>query len=187
MAKDVDEIRVAANGLIHVGPLGTTAPTDTTTAWDAGWIDLGYASEDGVSISKTRDVATLNVWQSFFAARRVVTSEDFRVSFNLTQWNYQTVPLAFGGGTITDTAGAAPYTYTPPAAGSIDERAVGIEWVDGTVTYRLVIARAMVTENVETQLAKASMSELPITLGVIGEEGVDPFTIITDDPAFAAA
>lgn len=185
--KNVDEIVVAGNGKIFVAPLGTTAPTDIATAWAAGWIDLGYASEDGVTISKTRDIEALGVWQSFFPARRIVTGEDFTVSFNLAQWNEDSVKLAFGGGTITTTAGPPiHYLYTPPAAGVIDERALGIEWTDNTKIYRLICARTMVTDNVETQLTKSGMSELPLTIGVIGQDSVSPFLIRTNDPAWAA-
>lgn len=185
--KDTDEIVVAGNGKILIAPVGTTAPTDIATAWAAGWIDLGYASEDGVTINKTRDIEELMVWQSLYPARRIVTAEDFTVSFNLAQWNEDSVKLAFGGGAVTTTAGPpAHYLYTPPAAGVLDERALGVEWVDGSKIYRLIVARCMISDNVETQLTKSGMSELPLTLGVIGDEGVSPFLIRTNDPAWAA-
>ena len=185
MPKDVDEIVVAGNGQIYVAPLGSTPPTNIATAWGGAWIDLGYASEDGVTINKARNMDEVRVWQSFFAARRYVTSEDFTVSFNLAQWNADTVSLAFGGGEVTPSGGI--YTYTPPDPGVVDERMLGVEWVDGEKTYRLLVARVMVTDAVETQLSRTGMAELPITLGLLGEEEVNPFTIITDDPAWAAA
>jgi hypothetical protein len=45
----------------------------------------------------------------------------------------------------------------------------------------------MITEGVETQLARNSAAELPITFGVLGEAGVAPFILRTNDPAWAAA
>lgn len=187
MALDADEIVVGSNGRIYVAPVGTAIPTDIATAWGAGWIDLGYANEDGVTISKSRTMEQVPAWQSFFPLRRMVTAEDFTVSFNLLQWGNDSVILAFGGGTITATAGPpAHYLYTPPDPGTLDERAVGVEWQDGTKIYRLTMAKAMVTETVETQMQKAGAAELPITLGVMGEAGVSPFLIRSNDPAWAA-
>jgi hypothetical protein len=185
---DPDEIVVGSDGHIYVAPVGTAAPVDVATAWSATWIDMGYATEDGVAISKSRDIQTIMGWQSFFPLRRIVTGEDFTVAFSLMQWNESTVKLALGGGVVTTTAGPPiHYLYTPPDPGAVDDRAVGIEWQDGTKIYRLILARAMVTEGVETNLTRNNAAELPITFGVLGEAGVSPFIMRTNDPAWAAA
>lgn len=185
--QDVDEIVVAANGKILVAPVGTVAPIDIATAWGAGWIDLGFANEDGVTFTDAREIDEIAVWQLFYPARRIVTARDATVAFVLAQWNEETVRLAFGGGTVTTTAGPpAHYRYDPPDPQTIDERALGIEWVDGTKTYRLIVARAMLTENVETNLVRSGAAQLPITMGIIGESGVKPWYLRTNDPAFAA-
>jgi hypothetical protein len=41
MALDSDNVRVAVSGAVYVAPTGTTAPTDSGTALDAAFIDLG--------------------------------------------------------------------------------------------------------------------------------------------------
>lgn len=183
MTKDADQIRVAGNGSIYVAELGTTAPADILAAVGAGWIELGYANEDGVAFTDGKTIESINAWQSFYALRRIMTAKEGTLVFNLLQWNGATVRLAFGGGAVTeDQAGA--YRYTPPAPGVVDERAMLIEWVDGDYTYRLIVPRGMVTDDVETNLVKSDASELPITFGVNGQEGVDPWYLQTDDPAF---
>ena len=186
MPKSTSQIRVGANGTVYVAPVATVAPVDIATAWGVGWIDLGYCDESGVTFRDSKTTEKISVWQMFYAARYLVTEAETTASFVLRQWSKDTVKLAFGGGTITTTTGPpAHYLYTPPDPSVIDERAMGIEWIDGTVTYRLILPRVMVTEGVETNLTRTSASDLPITVGVMGTDGAGGWTFRTNDPAFA--
>lgn len=188
MPKEVDEIVVGANGSVRVAPLGSPLPVGVEAAYAAAWTDLGYTSEDGVTARDEKTLAEIPVWQLFYPARRVVTARNFVVSFALRQWSGETVALAFGGGAVVTTAGPPEFfTYEPPEPEDIDERMLSIEWLDGLKIYRLHLNRGIVTENVETKLTKASAADLPITFGIIGEEGVKPWSLVTNDPAFAAA
>lgn len=186
MAKSADEITVGANGSILVAPVGTAAPSDIETAWAGTWIDLGYANDDGVTFRDSKTMEQIPVWQLFYAARWIVTGREGSASFVLRQWSADTVQLAFGGGTITTTAGPpAHYLYTPPDPGDIDERAIGVEWIDGTKIYRLVLPKVVVTDAVETNLTKATAADLPITVSIVGVDGAAPWSLRTNDPAFA--
>jgi hypothetical protein len=181
--KDTNEIVVGANGSVYVAPVGTTGPTKISDPLDSAFIDLGYVSEDGVTFLDGKTVEPINVWQLFYPARRVVTEKEASAAFVLRQWGDDQVVFAFGGGVITIDA-AGEYRFTPPDPGIIDERAMAIEWVDGSKDYRLIIPRGMVTENIETNLTKTAASDLPITFGINGESGVAPWYLQTNDPAF---
>jgi hypothetical protein len=122
-------------------------------------------------------------WQEFYPARKLISAREGMVSFNLLQWNRYTVQLAFGGGTVTEGT-SGEYTYSPPSPETIDYRSVVIEWQDGAKDYRLVIPKAMVTENVETNLVRTEAAVLPITLSIVGVSGNDPWYLLTDDPSF---
>ena len=186
MPKSTTQITVGANGSIFVAPVGTAAPSDIATAWAGTWVDLGYASPDGVTFTDSRTMERIAVWQLFYPGRFIITERDAMASFVLRQWSKDTVKLAFGGGTITTTAGPpAHYLYTPPSPEVIDERAIGIEWIDGTKIYRLVMPRVMVTDSVETKLARTSAADLPIKVGIMGTDGSSPWTLRTNDPSFA--
>ena len=188
MTKNVDEIVVGANGSLWVAPVGTAAPADETAAPGVGWVDLGYASEDGVTVTDSKTLESIPVWQLFYPARRIVTERDLALSFVLRQWNGENVKLAFGGGEVTEPVPASgSYKYTPPDPEAIDERALMIDWADGTKHYRLVLTRGMVTENVETNLVRTAAADLPITFGLIGDDTGEPWYLLTDDPAFAPA
>lgn len=187
MAKEVDQIVVGANGSVHVAPVGTTQPATEIAAYAAGWVDLGYTNEDGVTPTDTKTIKDIMVWQLFYPARKIVTGRSFDVKFSLSQWSIDTVPLAFGGGEVEEVT-TGHFKYTPPSPETIDERALGIDWIDGAKHYRLIIPRGMVSENVDTKLARDDAALLPITFSVIGDDaGGAPWYIFTDDPAFEAA
>lgn len=49
-------------GAISVAPLGSTLPTDATTALDAAFVNLGYVSEDGLTNGSSRTVNDIKAW-----------------------------------------------------------------------------------------------------------------------------
>lgn len=186
MSNDADEIVVGANGKVWVGAVEATLPTDPT-ATPAGFSDLGYLNEDGLTPTDSKTLESINVWQSFFPVRRIVTERDFMVAFVMRQWNRVTVPLAFGGGSIEEApADSGVYKYTPPAPEDLDERAMIFDWKDGDRNYRIVVPRGMVTENVESNIVRSGAADLPITFSVNGDDAAEPWYLLTDDPAFAA-
>jgi len=186
IALDSSSILIAGNGSVNVAPLGTALPTDSSTALNAAFLNLGYVSEDGATISDSKTKEPVRAWQSFYAIKNVVTESDLRISFVLLQWDAATVPLAFGGGVIAETApGSGEWRYTPPPPEQIDERALVLEWQFDAATFRLVTPRMQVAEGIETQLARASTAQLPIVLTAMGTEGVDAYTIYTDHPSWA--
>lgn len=186
MAQDTGQIRVAANGQVRVADVGATLPANIDAAYSVAWTDLGFTSEDGVTFTDGKSIENIPVWQLFYPARRIVTERDATLAFVLRQWSGDTVQLAFGGGALTQD-GAGQYRYVPPAPETIDERALAIDWQDGTINYRLLIPRGMVTENVETNLVRTAAADLPITFGIIGDETEDPWILLTDDPALQPA
>lgn len=174
MALEADEVFIAGAGHVYVADVGATEPTDTTTPWDAGWAELGYTTDDGVTITPGRTIVDIPAWQSRYPVRRLVTAESFEAAFSLLQWNQDTIALAFGGGAWVGDV------YTPPAAGSVDERALGIEAVDGDKIARIIIPRGLITAVGGIQLIKTDANPIPLTFSALGTEDEDPFTIIAD-------
>ena len=182
--KDVDEIVVGANGTVWTAPVGTVAPADQDAVPAAAWLDLGYVSEDGVTFRDAKTLEIIPVWQLFHPARRIVTARDTNLEFVLRQWGKDQVPFAFGGGAVTSPT-VGNFKYTPPSPEEINERALMVDWADGTKNYRLVVIRGMVTDEVSTNLVRSAAADLPIAFGVNGSEAGDPWYLLTDDPAFA--
>lgn len=49
-------------GAVFRAPLGTTLPTDATTALNSAFLELGYVSEDGVTNNNTPDSDKVKAW-----------------------------------------------------------------------------------------------------------------------------
>jgi stage V sporulation protein SpoVS len=182
-----DEIVVANTGAVSVAPVGTALPTNPTAALNAAFIGLGYINEDGVSLSITPQITEFMAWQSRQAIRRELTAQEVQAQFNLQQWNETTVPLAFGGGAVTNPSGSI-YKYTLPLDGdALDERALVIDGIDGSRHFRLVLPRGNVTDAVSTTFRRSQEALLPITFKALQpSDGEAPGYFLFDDAeAFA--
>ncbi len=186
MSANSDQVVVGAAGRVYVAPVGTTLPTSPTSLLDASFADLGYVSEDGVTLSFALTTEDVTAWQTAFPIRRIGTGFEGSAAFTLLQFNSDTVSVAFGGGTVTEPTPGV-YKYTPPAASDVAEYSAVIEWSDGSRDYRWVINRCTVSDGVETNLVRNAAAQLPITLAVLGDDGVDPWYLVTNDPALAPA
>jgi hypothetical protein len=182
-----ESIVVGTGGSIWIAPVGSTLPTNISGSLNAAFYDLGYISEDGISLASGADVTDIAAFQSLLPVRKVVTGRTFDLSFTVREWSAEAVVFAFGGGEIVENAGV--YTFTPPAAGeALYERALVAEWVDGSKSYRLVIPRGVVSESVETTIARDAAADLPITFSVLATDEATPgYYLISDDPALAPA
>lgn len=184
---DAEEIVVAANGQVSAAPVGTALPTTTVGALNVAFAGLGYISEDGVSFSSANETTDIPAWQSFDPVRTVKTSRTVQASFGVMQWNEETLPFALGGGAVTGTT--PNFIYTPPGPDEgMDERSLVIDANDGDQHYRIVIARGIVVDAVETTLARGAAAILPVTFRMLAhpDGSSAPYRIITDAAGFEA-
>ncbi|MFJ7176403.1 phage tail protein [Streptomyces massasporeus] len=186
MANDADNVRVALNGSVYIAPKGTTAPADLTTAWPAGWVDLGYLSDDGVEMSYSTESEDINAWQSLSPVRKVLTGVDMTLGFTAIELKTQTMTLYFPSATMTDVSGTV-HKLSIPAAPSPDERAIGLEWVDGDITNRLIIARGEVTDREAITLARSGAVGLGMTVSAYADTAPEIAVWLSNDPAWSAA
>jgi len=132
------QLRVAGTGSIWKAPLGTALPTDSTTAWATGWVNLGY-QKDGFTITPSLKTTPVMGWQSTQILRLIATELTRKYAFEPLQSNIQTTAMAWNGTVVPGTAGI--YTITVPNAATISEFMLGIDWSDGTTSQRIVIQR----------------------------------------------
>lgn len=180
MALEATHVVVAGTGAVHVAPEGTALPTDLTTPLPAAWLDVGYIGEDGTQFSFSRDQEEITAWQSAEPIRVLITSEPKTISFELLEFDHDSILLAFRGG---DIAGATPpYTYTPPDAGASDVRAMVIDGIDGSYTFRFCFPRVSLSGDVEWQLVRTDALRLTMEFSVLAS--ATKWTIISDVPGF---
>lgn len=184
MAFDSDALVVASAGAVYAAPVGTTAPSSSTTSLNAAWVQLGYVTEDGVSLSVEPSIEEFTSWNSRNPIRRELVSQSITVSFALQQFSGDNVILAFGGGEITTSGSQYTYSFGDESQ-ALEEKALLVEWADGDRNWRAHFARGTVTDTVETTLSRTDLSVLPITFSVLeAPDGGAPGFIVSDDPAF---
>lgn len=61
-ASNVSVGKPKIGGAISVAPVGTTLPTDATTALDAAFKNLGYVSDSGLVNTKENSTGNINAW-----------------------------------------------------------------------------------------------------------------------------
>lgn len=187
MWNDPGETIVAGTGQAYVAPVGTALPTTAVAALNAAFYGLGYHTEEGVSINQAVDISEFRVWQSKYVVRRVRNTEDFTLSFQLVQFNEETLPLAFGGGEVVSD-GSTGFRYNPPSANdAVDERSMVIDVIDGDMVGRFVIPKGSVSEPVETSFNRTNLSQLPISFKAQEpDDGSLPWYFLTNADGFTA-
>ena len=164
-AKEATHVVVAGTGTVWVAVEGTAIPADLA-APPSPWVDMGYTSEDGATLTFSREQEDIMAWQSSEPVRVLVTSEPKTIAFELLEFDAESIVLAFRGGTWTGTA-PGPFTYEPPSAGASDVRALLIDAFDGLQQFRYVFPRVQLQGDVETTLARTDAVRLPLEFAVL--------------------
>ena len=179
MALDCAEMRVGLTGHLYTAPVGTMMPADVSTALAAAWKELGYTTEDGVSMAVDMNKEDFNVWQSTSPCRSVITSQTLTSTFTLVQRNPDTLKLAFGGGDVATALGVT--TYTPPTLG-LTEAAFVLEVIDGTIVDRYLLYRGNPALSGDITFAKSDPTGYEIEVTHLDSvDGV--WKLLTNDPA----
>lgn len=165
MATSATNVRAGLSVVVYSAPVGTTAPTTIAASWAAGWVDLGYTTEDGVSITPSLEKKDLKAHQSLTPIRSIVTGRAYQVKFTSLEAKSDVYKLAFGGGTFTVATSTA--TWTAPSASAVNEMALGIEMTDGSNTDRWIFPRTLVTDVSDIVLKKDEAIEWGFTVEVL--------------------
>lgn len=181
MALDATEIRIASGGSVNIAPVGTAAPTTATSALNAAFKHMGYATEDGITISPTVDTNPIMAWQSLSPVAYGVNQASFELSFSLMQNNKDvTAQYFFGQSWTMGASGLATLNLTTTPTIAQLTVALVVEWTDGTNTTRYYVPRAICTERQEIQLTKSDPVVYGLTYACMDTSG-SLGTILTND------
>ena len=142
--KNVTTGKPMKTGALFRAPLGTTLPTDATTALAEDFILMGYLSEDGITNKNSRSSDNTKAW----GGDTVLTSEsDYEDSFQMTlieSLNPEVLKMRFGNKNVT----AAAENITLRVNSS--ERESGVYVIDILLknggVKRIVIPEAKITD-----------------------------------------
>lgn len=174
-----DALVVAAGFTVYTAPTNTAYPTDIDSPPSGSFTQLGYITEEGATFTRTPSVTPINAHQSNEPIRYVQESVETTMAFTLMQWDADTIPFAFGGGTWHSTANG--WEFRPADPGVIDERVLIAEGVDGTTKVRYIIPRGMQQGATTVSLVKSDAAGLSVTFGAMAAgAGVKSWYLQTD-------
>lgn len=182
MPNDNTQVRVGVTGKLYVAAVGTTFPASTAAAW-TGFVDLGYLNDPGPMMTPSVATNDIMAWQAFFPVRTVNTGRTMEWKFGLLQTTGTNLKLAFGGGTITS-LGGGDYKYDPPAPGTVDERALGLEITDGSIVQRWLLDRAILSNINDLKADKANSIMYEVAFRALDANSGKPWRVISNDAAF---
>ncbi len=184
---DPDAVQVGtANGPgLWLAPERTAAPTDTFTPWADPWESLGYASDDGPTVSQNTDSQDLTPWQSRSPIRSVVTSRTVSIQFILWELRGDTLALYFDTDVPTTDPTTGAVSMEVRSDGQAHLYAIGIDTRDGDRCMRIVFPRASLTDNGDMQIQRGDVVPLDCTLTAQDDSGVLAYVLLgpAEDPA----
>lgn len=179
MAQDATQVRVGVSGRLYVAPVGTAFPASTAAAW-TGFTDVGLLDAPGPAMGAGIATSDIMAWQAYFPVRTVSTGRTMEWKFKLLQTTGTNLKLAFGGGTITS-LGGGDYKYDPPAPGVVDERALGLEVIDGSLIYRWLNDRAILASIADVSASKDAAIMYDLVFRCLDSNLGKPWRLISND------
>ena len=89
------------SGAVYRAPLGTTLPTDATTALDAAFVPLGYVSEDGLSNNNELSVEATKAWGGNIVLRSLTEMNDEFALTLIETKNVDVLKAVYGDANVT--------------------------------------------------------------------------------------
>ena len=155
---------IAGNGgtpsLAWFAPVGSTLPTDATTALDVAFQTAGYCAESGLTISTATSTQDINAFGVSVPVRTLITSEKktgkiaFLETNVITQAVYHRLPLSgTGSPTLTAATGALAVTDGPARS---QRYAAVFTASDGSNIIRKVCPLIEITDLDDEQIAQSA-------------------------------
>lgn len=92
------------SGAVFAAPIGTTLPTDATTALDAAFVCLGYVSEDGLTNNNEMDVSAIKAWGGAIVYRSLTELDDNFALTLIESENVDVLKAVYGDANVTTDA-----------------------------------------------------------------------------------
>ena len=158
-------------GAVFFAPLGTTLPTDATTALDNAFVGIGYCSEDGLVNSNSPSTETVKAWGGDIV---LVTESEKTDEFSFTMIEALSVDVlkaVYGDNNVTETQGMITVRAN-------NEPAVAHAWVfdlrmAGNKMKRIVIPNAIISELGDITYTDGAPVGYEITLSAMPDEALD--------------
>lgn len=177
--------RVGITGAVRKAPIGTTAPTDAVSPLDAAFVDLGYISDEGVTLGFDDSVENKFAWQNAQLIRSITSESVTSLSFSMLEIKGVTLEYFFRGSSMTQ---VAANNYRLDGAPIVaDPHMLVVDIVDGAKSMRWLFGNAEVVSRGEIPITNSDLMMLPVTLNFYPDANNRPFQTWSNDVAWATA
>ena len=169
MAQTVTNVtagKPAVGGAIWKAPIGTTIPTDATTALANAFVCLGYISQDGLTNSVTRETEDIKAWGGDTVLKPQTSyDETFKTTF-IEAFNLDVLKTVHGSTNVTG-ALSTGITVTKNSK-ELDEAVYVADMImRGGALKRIVIPKGVVTEVGEVTYKDSEAVGYETTIGAL--------------------
>lgn len=177
-APDRDTADANTVGYGYVLPRAAVLPTSTTATLPVGATDLGFISEDGISISTDRSSEPIKDW-NLDEIRLLLTEHSSVVKLVLISWSIGALHAYFGEDNVDD--GVDEVTIRINAK-EIPDRPFMFRMKDQGRKRLVVIPRAAIESQGEIVLSKQEATPLELELKALADTAGEKIYIYTAKP-----
>lgn len=197
MAPSTSKILVGApdrvTGAIMAAPVGTALPTDAVAAPNVAFEDLGYISEDGLSVSQASSWEKIKDWGGD-QVRTFLTEFTGTLSWTFLETNDDALEAMYGVANVTITAATASTgKYTAVKLNSTEPQAKS--WMfniadsiapagDVARKIRIVVPNGQITERGDLSFSRNEAVMFPVTLEAYPDASGNSIYIYTTDGTY---
>lgn len=132
-------------GAVYRAPLGTTLPTDATTALASAFVSLGYISEDGLVNSNSPETENIKAWGGDIVLNTLTEKSDTFAFTLIEAMNVEVLKTVYGdsnvSGDLTNGISISASSAQPESSVYVIEKVL-----KGGVLERTVIPSASISE-----------------------------------------
>lgn len=189
-ASNVVSGKPLATGGILRGAVGSTLPTDASTALDAAFKALGYVGEDGVTETQDRSTDKIKAWGGD-TVKIVQTEHSLTYKFTLIETLNAEVLKAVHGDSNVTTTDATTTKGTLHAVlitgEELGHAAYVVEVKDGDARVRIVISDGQITEVGDITYSDEEVIGYEVTVECFPDENGVKAKKFLDDGKFSAS
>ena len=170
-------------GAVMSAPRGSVLPTDSSEAPDAAFIDSGYITEDGCTLSDSQSWTDIKDWGGD-TVRRIKSSSDVTVATSFLEVNEASAKAAFGENNVTITPGSATAGEEIAIKINVNEperKSWIINMLDGERHMRIVIPDGQITDRGDMTFTRQGAVVMPVTIAASPDANGDAVLLYAND------
>jgi hypothetical protein len=180
--KDPLNVRLWDTVDVYTATAGSTLPTDTTTALNAAFINLGLLTEDNVVRSRNVDITDVRSLGGDLV-RRKRSGQMMEIGFTAMENSHEVFRRANPGSSATTTTGITTRLYKKQTTVLL---AVVIVSTEGANISRTIIPSCEVSSSGDTPMGPTDAYGYPMTITVYPDSTGQLMSEITNDAAASA-